>query len=150
MARASSSLPEPEGPVISTLTSEEATMRACSSTRSISGLRVMMLARQASVSWLLPAGVWANASSMALNSSSRSTGLVRKLNTPCWVAFTASGMEPWAVRMITGRPGTSRWIAWNSAMPSISSMRRSESTMSGRSASSLRSASGPLSAVVTR
>ena len=45
----------------------------------------------------------------ALSTHSSSTllsnGLVRKVNTPRFVASTASGMVPWAVSMITGKVG---------------------------------------------
>ncbi|MNV84239.1 hypothetical protein D3C71_1780990 [compost metagenome] len=98
------SFPVPLWPLISRLTSDWATIRACSSKRSITGLRVTMDSRHFSST---DGAECSSASSMALYSASLSTGLVRKLNTPCCVAATASGIDPWAVRIITGIPGCS-------------------------------------------
>ena len=57
-----------------------------------------------------------------------SKGLVRNEKTPLRVAVTASGMVPCAVRITTGSEGESRWMASNSAMPSMPCMRRSVTT----------------------
>ena len=76
-------------------------------------------------------------------------GLVRKENTPCRVASTASGMEPWAVMMITGTALFCRRSASNSARPSMPGMRRSVSTTSGLKAVKVAGASSPLLAAAT-
>jgi hypothetical protein len=59
------------------------------------------------------------------------------------------GIEPWAVRIITGMPGCCFWISANSCRPSISSIRRSLITRSIFSRLSTFSPSCPLSAVTT-
>ena len=68
------------------------------------------------------------ASATVSSSTFGSNGLVRKLKTPRRVAVTASGMVPWAVRINTGSEGESRWMASNSAIPSMPCMRRSVTT----------------------
>ena len=65
------------------------------------------------------------------------------------VAVTASGIVPWAVRITTGSEGESRWIASNSAMPSIPCMRRSVTTTCGRDTASAASAASPDCTAVT-
>ena len=99
----------------------------------------MISARQSSVS---PPGTLDRRMASATVSSSTfgSKGLVRKPNTPRRVAVTASGMVPCAVRMTTGSEGDSRWMASNSAMPSMPSMRRSVTTTCGRDTASAASA----------
>jgi len=68
---------------------------------------------------------------------------------PRRVALTASGMVPCAVRISTGSEGESRWMASNSAMPSIPCMRRSVTTTWGRDTASAASAASPDSTAVT-
>ena len=75
--------------------------------------------------------------------------MVRKPNTPRWVADTASGMVACAVRMMTGRVGCWRWIASNSASPSMPGILRSLITAAGRPMERAASAASPESAVRT-
>ena len=94
--------------------------------------RVISSARQASSS-PEAGGLESRIASATVSSSTfGSNGLVRKLNTPRRVAVTASGMVPCAVRITTGSEGESRWIASNSAIPSMPCMRRSVTTTCGR------------------
>ena len=104
----------PDSPKIRTLASESATRLACRSRSSICGLRVMMPARHSAAGSSLlgdasPASFSAEAA--ICSSSWLSNGLVRKPNTPRCVADTASGIVPWAVRMITGSAGCCRCTA---------------------------------------
>ena len=154
MARASSSLPVPESPKISTLASESATSRACRSRSSMRRaarddarapfagrlLRRLAMRRRAT----------ATAAATFCSSSWLSNGLVRNPKTPRCVAATASGIVPCAVRMITGSAGCWRWIASNSCRPSMPGIRRSVITAPGRATASAASAVSPLSAVRTR
>ena len=103
IARASSSLPVPLSPVISTRASVPATMCACARRSSMTALRVMISLRQSSAASLKPE--MRSARCTWSSSSCLSTGLVRKPKAPIWVACTASGIVPWAVRMMTFRPG---------------------------------------------
>ena len=148
IARASSSLPVPLCPKMHTLASEAATRRACASKSSIPEERVMSSALQSSSS---PAGGLESRMASATVSSSTlgSKGLVRKLNTPRRVAITASGIVPCAVRITTGSDGESRWIASNSAIPSIPAILRSVTTTCGRDTDSADSAASPDSTAVT-
>ena len=84
------------------------------------------------------------------SSSWLSKGLVRYPKTPRWVALTASGMVPCAVRMMTGIAGYWRWIASNSCSPSMPAIRRSVTTSAGRATAIDARAASPLSAVRTR
>ena len=90
-------------PVISTRASVPATMCACESFSSTSEERVMISARQSSSDSAKPEIF--SAFCTWSSSSCLSTGLVRKPKAPSWVACTASGMVPCAVRMMTLRPG---------------------------------------------
>ena len=67
------------------------------------GLEVMMSARQSP--GMSPDVLMRNARSRAWSNSVRSTGLVRNASAPLCVAFTASGIVPCAVSMITGHAG---------------------------------------------
>ncbi len=130
MARASSSLPVPLSPTISTRASVPATMCACASRSSMMALRVMMSERHSSVESVKPeifSARWIWSSSSCL-----STGLVRKPNAPICVACTASGIVPCAVSSMTLSPGQRFCSSLSSPMPSTGSMRRSEMTRSGR------------------
>ena len=148
IARARSSLPVPLWPKMHTLASEAATRRAWASRSSIAEERVMISALQLSRS---PAGGEERRIASATVSSSTfgSKGFVRNENTPRRVAETASGMVPCAVRITTGSEGESRWMASNSAMPSMPCMRRSVITVCGRATARLASAASPDSTAVT-
>jgi hypothetical protein len=69
----------------------------------MTGFRVMMPARQSSVTLAKPDTLSAEA--ICSSSWSFSTGFVRKAKAPLFVAVTASGIVPCAVRRITGRAG---------------------------------------------
>ena len=131
-----------------TLASEAATRCACANRSSIAAERVMSSARQPCTS---PVGelVRRTASATVSISTLGEKGLVRKLNTPRRVACTASGMVPWAVRITTGNDGDSRWIASNSAIPSMPCIRRSVITTCGREIARLASAASPDSTAFT-
>ena len=103
IALASSSLPVPLSPVISTRASVPATMCAWASRSSITELRVMISLRQSSPESLKPE--MRSARCTWSSSSCLSMGLVRKPKAPIWVACTASGIVPCAVSMMTFRPG---------------------------------------------
>src|SRR5581483_517366 len=113
-----------------TLASDAATRRAWARRSSIAEERVMISTLQLSRS---PAGGEERRIASAVVSSSTlgSKGFVRNENTPRRVADTASGIVPWAVRITTGSEGESRWMASNSAMPSMPCMRRSVITTCG-------------------
>jgi hypothetical protein len=147
MARASSSLPVPLSPVISTRASVPATMCAWPSRSSISALRETMPVRQSSATSLKPEIL--SAFCTCASSSVFSTGLVRKPNAPICVACTASGMVPWAVSRMTLRPGQRACSSLSRPMPSIGSMRRSLMTRSGRKRLAAVMASGAFSTAST-
>ena len=136
---------------MNTRVSLAATRRAWESTASISGLRVTMPARQAVSSSSGPSSIppRARAFSIWARSCWLSKGLVRKLNTPLLVASMASGIVPWAVRMMTGRVGCFLLMAWNRAMPSIPGMRKSVITRWGRNTETSTRAFSALSATAT-
>src|SRR5688500_10224543 len=148
MARARSSFPVPDCPKMHTLASDAATRRACASRSSMLEERVMSSERQLSIS---PAGGLDRRIASATVSSSTfgSKGLVRNEKTPRRVAVTASGIVPCAVRISTGSEGESRWIASNSAIPSMPCMRRSVTTTCGRDTASAASAASPDPTAVT-
>jgi hypothetical protein len=106
MACASSSLPVPLSPVISTEVSLEATWRASSSSWRMIGVPVTSSLRHSSpFSGASPVVAEISSARRTSDSSaSRSTGLVRKLKAPFCVAATASGIVPCAVSRITGSP----------------------------------------------
>ena len=110
-------------------------------------LRVMISARQSSSEALKPE--IRSAFCTWSRSSCLSTGLVRKPNAPICVACTASGMVPWAVRMMTFSPGQRFCSSLSSPMPSIWSMRRSVITRSGRKRLDADSACAALSTAST-
>jgi len=109
----------------------------------------MISARQASPSPEGPGPESFSASATVSSSTLGSKGLVRKENTPRRVAVTASGIVPCAVRITTGSDGASRWIASNSAIPSMPCMRRSVTTTCGRDTASAASACSPEATAVT-
>jgi hypothetical protein len=147
MARASSSLPVPLSPTITTRESVPASMWACDSFSSMTALRVMISARQSSSEAEEPEirSAFATWSS----SSCFSTGLVRNPKAPIWVACTASGIVPCAVRMMTLSPGQRDCSSLSSPIPSIWSMRRSLMTRSGLNRGAEASACAPLSTAST-
>ena len=110
--------------------------------------RVMISALQLSRS---PAGGLESRIASATVSSRTfgSNGFVKNEKTPRRVALTASGIVPCAVRMTTGNEGESRWMASNSAMPSMPCMRRSVITVCGRATARLASAASPDSTALT-
>ena len=69
----------------------------------MTGLRVMMPARQSSVTLANPETL--SAAPICSSSCSFSTGFVRKAKAPLLVAVTASGIVPCAVSRMTGRAG---------------------------------------------
>jgi hypothetical protein len=148
IARASTSLPLPLAPVISTAESVRDTRRASSMTACIAGLRVTRPSakRRPSPSSAAVPPTWRRTQS---SRRSRSTGLVRKSTAPRCVARTASGMSPCAEISATGRPGQRCWMRASSSMPSMPGMRRSASTKPGRASARRSSASSPEAAVVT-
>src|SRR5512134_3648431 len=150
IARASSSLPVPLAPYRHTLASESATRRACASRSSTPEERVMISPRQDSGSPEAAGGLESRIASATVSSSTLgSKGLVRNENTPRRVAVTASGIVPCAVTITTGSEGLSRWIASNSAIPSMPCMRRSVTTTWGRATASDANAASPDSTAVT-
>src|SRR5258706_98287 len=148
IALARSSLPVPLGPKMHPEASEAATRLAWASRSSIEEERVMSSERHSSIS---PEGGLDRRIASATVSSSTlgSKGLVRNENTPRRVAVTASGIVPCAVRITTGSEGESRWIASNSAIPSIPCILRSVTTTCGRATASAASAASPDSTAVT-
>ena len=134
----------PGSPVISTDESVPATRWALASRSSTSGLRVANSVRHSSAVSAKPDVLSARRTSSS--SCSFSTGLVRNAKAPDWVAFTASGIVPCAVSMMTLRPGQRRCSSRSSAMPSISAMRRSVMTRSGRKRAMTESALAAFSA----
>ena len=73
-------------------------------------------------------------------------GFMRKSRAPRCSAATAVSTVPWAVTMTLGRSGYSAKSRSTSSEPSISGMRRSETTRSGQVLATSSSASAPLSA----
>ena len=113
IALASSSLPVPLWPVISTRASVAATILACARISLSFWLRVMISDAQSSSTSGTEPDTFMARSTVSM-SSSLSIGLVRKPNAPLWVAVTASGMVPCAV-MMTGPAGPATWSAILSA-----------------------------------
>ncbi len=149
MALASNSFPVPLAPKMHTLASDAATRLAWESRSSMLEERVMSSARQDS---RVPdaGGLESRIASATVSSSTLgSKGLVRNEKTPLRVAVTASGMVPCAVRITTGSEGESRWMASNSAIPSMPCMRRSVTTTCGRDTARAARAASPDSTAVT-
>jgi hypothetical protein len=129
--------------------SEAATRRACASRSSMPEERVISSALQPSASPPAAGPESRSASATVSSSTLGSKGLVRNENTPRRVAATASGIVPCAVRITTGIEGESRWIASNSAMPSMPCMRRSVTTICGLATARAARAASPDSTAVT-
>ena len=140
MASATSSLPVPLSPRISTGALVAATWPMVASTRSSLGCSPMMAAKSywaSSEARVTRAGAGAASCKVAPTSwaSCRlSHGLVKKLAAPACTPFTASAIEPHAVINSTGRPGWRSLMAASRARPS-SPLVCSEKFMSCRTRS---------------
>ncbi len=150
MARATSSLPVPDSPVISTV----ALVGAARATASWTSPR----AGEEPIIRLLPSvdilrvrfSSRSRRCSMALrrtsSTRSRSSGFSMKSNAPSRVASTAVAIVPCPEIITTGRSGSLSRSLPSTSRPSMRGILMSSSTTSGRSASTTDSASGPVAA----
>ena len=134
--RATSSLPVPVSPWISTSTelaaSPESTSRSCR----MLGARPITSRSMASrcASWLRKSRTsstrrrLSSARRTALTSCSGVKGFWMKSCAPSFIACTAMEISPWPVISTTGSSGSVRMISWRKAMPSICGKRMSLTT----------------------
>jgi len=135
-ARATSSLPEPDSPVMSTVTllwlrrpMARKTSCMAGACPSISGAALMRSSATSS-RWL--SSTARRISSTALG---RSKGLGRYSKAPPWKAETALSRSEKAVMMMTGRPGKRSFTFSSSSRPEAPGMRMSLTRICGPSAS---------------
>ena len=138
-ARATSSLPEPDSPVIMTVTllcdrrpMARNTSCMAGAWPSISGVAAMRSSATSS-RWLS-----STARRMSSTALGRSKGLGRYSNAPPWKALTALSKSEKAVMMMTGRPGNWALTLSSSSSPEPPGMRMSLTSTCGPSPSSAR------------
>ena len=157
-ACATSSLPVPLGPSISTVACVGAAWRMRWNTFCIASEVPVMSLRPCLTSSSLRSDTTSSSNARVFSafatrrsSWSRSTGFVRKSSAPSFIASTARSTEPNAVRRMQARFGRIFFAAFRSWMPSAPGMRTSESMRAiDGSASSALTACSASAAVVTR
>ena len=143
-ARATSSLPEPDSPVISTVTllwlsrpMARNTSCIAGAWPSISGITFSLVSRTSS------RRLSSTARRISSTALGRSKGLGRYSNAPPWNALTALSRSENAVMMITGSPGSRALTLLSSSMPDPPGIRMSLTSTCGSSSSSAASMSRP-------
>src|SRR5581483_8138412 len=146
-ARATSSLPVPDSPVMSTVMCERDRRPMARNTSCIAGAAPIMSEVKAAASVPAPAGcVWRRRARRTMpTASSTSKGFGRYSNAPPLNTSTARSRSAYAVMMMTGTSGARRRTCSSSPMPSVPGMRMSARMTAGFSFSSLRMARSALS-----
>ena len=144
-ARATSSLPVPDSPVISTVTLDCDSRPIARNTSCMAGAcpRISGASlRRSSIS----SSRRLSSSARRISSTARSTsnGLARYSNAPPWNAATALSRSEYAVMMMTGSPGCLALMACSRSSPEPPGIRTSEIRTCGVSSSSALSASRTL------
>ena len=144
--RATSSLPVPLSPLISTVAEVGATRSIIRFTAQSAGLRPISRRSGSSSGWMLASLSSSfrvfTALATTWQTSSGSNGLVMKSNAPCLSASTALPTVPWAVSRITGTPGACLRASSSSSSPFMWGILRSVRMAStGSSLSKSRAAS---------
>ena len=141
-ARATSSLPEPDSPVIITVTLLWLSRPIARNTSCIAGacpsISGICVTRSSITSSRTLSSTARRISSIALG---RSKGLGRYSNAPPWKADTALSRSEYAVMMMTGSPGKRSLTLLSRSMPEPPGMRMSDTSTCGSSVSSARSTS---------
>ena len=137
-ACATSSLPVPDSPLMSTVMLERASLAMARNTSCIAGASPIIsgvfsgtedvVALACCLRFLWP---WLHALRTKSTASSTSKGLGKYSNAPPWKADTALSKSEWAVMMIMGKSGCLAWRSSSNANPSMPGMRMSVRIASG-------------------